>query len=48
MGCHFTDDTVMTIATMAWLLSADLSHENKVKYMVEYGRKYRVGYGHIS
>lgn len=45
MGCHFTDDTVMTIATMAWLLSGDLSHENKVKYMVEYGRKYRVGYG---
>jgi ADP-ribosylglycohydrolase len=45
-GSHFTDDTVMTIARMKWLLSGDLSSENLVKYVVEYGNKYPLaGYG---
>lgn len=45
-GSHFTDDTVMTIAVMQWLIDGDLSHEALVKQMVHFGNKYQyAGYG---
>ena len=38
-----TDDSVMTVATMDWLLSGD---ENPAEYYLKWGRKYpRAGYG---
>lgn len=44
-NCHFTDDTVMTVAISDWLLT-DLSKENLIKKLQKYGRKYiDVGYG---
>ena len=46
MGSHFTDDTVMTIANMKWLLSGELTEERLVKEMTELGNKYwQAGYG---
>ena len=42
----FTDDTVMTIANMKWLLSGELTEERLVKEMTELGNKYwQAGYG---
>ena len=48
--CHFTDDTVMTLAVAKALLESDndlsVLGENTVKYMQEIGRKYpHRGYG---
>lgn len=48
---HITDDTVMTVATMKWLIDgkknpSNLSKEHLVKVMQDLGRKYLdVGYG---
>lgn len=46
LGSHFTDDTVMTIARMTWLLSGELTPQRLVKEVVEFGKKYPLaGYG---
>lgn len=49
-NCHFTDDTVMTLAVANALLDADGNYDNLselvIKNMKEFGRKHRyVGYG---
>lgn len=48
--CHFTDDTVMTVAVAKALLESDADWSmlgaNAVKYMQEFGRRYpNCGYG---
>ena len=46
MGSHFTDDTVMSIAIMQWLIDGEHTTEALVGKMVEYGHKYpSAGYG---
>lgn len=43
---HFTDDTVMTIAVMKWLLSGELTRERLIKEVVALGTEYwAAGYG---
>ena len=45
-GSHYTDDTVMTIANMQWLIDGDLTHEALVRQMAHFGNKYPLaGYG---
>ena len=45
-GSHYTDDTVMTIANIKWLLDGELTHEALVSKMVYFGTKYPMaGYG---
>ena len=48
MGCRFTDDTVMTIATMAWLLSDDLSHKTKLNIWLNMEENIGLVMAHIS
>lgn len=50
--CHFTDDTVMTVAVAKALLESDGDWDtldtNAVKYMQKFGRKYpNCGYGQM-
>ena len=46
MGGHFTDDTVMSIAVMEWLINGELTHEALIEQFVKYGHKYlSAGYG---
>ena len=43
---HFTDDTVMTIAVMKWLIGGELTREKLIKEMVDLGLEYwYAGYG---
>ena len=45
-GSHYTDDTVMSIANMQWLIDGDLSPKALVRQMVHFGNKYPLaGYG---
>lgn len=42
----FTDDTILTIAIMDWLLhSDDLGSDGATKYLLKWGRKYPSSYG---
>ena len=41
-NCQYTDDTVLTIAVADWLCHPG---SNLQDYLLQYGRKYRVGYG---
>ena len=46
MESHFTDDTVMTIAVMKWLLSGELTSMRLIQEVVALGTKYwAAGYG---
>lgn len=46
LGTHYTDDTVMTMANIAWLLTDNLTKEELVKQMSKLGTKYPMaGYG---
>ena len=46
IASHYTDDTVMTIAVMKWLIGGELTTEKLVQYVVDLGTEYwAAGYG---
>lgn len=46
LASHYTDDTVMTIAVMKWLLGGELTNEKLVQHVVDLGTEHwAAGYG---